>query len=82
VTVDLVESAVDLKYALSFPSRCCEEVTRASECQPCDKPAVAVRRDPAGGDSYPVCAYHARGEMVPLPVVLAAAKHLGWRWTS
>lgn len=44
---------------------CHEEVGRGGEVQPCDKPAVAVRRD-AEGEPYPVCASHSRGDMVPL----------------
>lgn len=52
----------------TYGKYCCEEVTRRGELQPCDKTAVAVRRD-ADGD-YPVCAYHSRGSMVPLSELL------------
>lgn len=45
---------------------CTEGVTRGEAFQPCDKPAVAYRRDPESNEPYPVCAYHCRGEMVPL----------------
>lgn len=40
---------------------CAEDVTRRGLSQPCDKPAVALRIDPTGGNPYPVCAYHTRG---------------------
>lgn len=46
--------------------RCHEEVSRQGELQPCDKTAVAVRLDPEDDSPYPVCAYHSRGNMVPL----------------
>jgi len=39
---------------------CHEAVTRAGEEQPCNKPAVALRRDPQEGNPYPVCGHHAR----------------------
>lgn len=55
----------DLDFAREFPTTCCEEVSRSSELEPCDKTAIAVREDP-DGSPYPVCAYHARGRMVPL----------------
>jgi hypothetical protein len=45
---------------------CHEGVTRKGEFEPCDKPAVAVRIDPQEGGPYPVCAYHARADMVLL----------------
>jgi hypothetical protein len=61
----------DLRMARKFPGECTEGVTRKGEFQPCDKPAVAVRMDPEYGSPYPVCAYHARGAMVPLAVLLA-----------
>jgi hypothetical protein len=46
--------------------RCHEDVTRKGQSQPCEKTAVAVRIDAQDGGPYPVCAYHARGQMVPL----------------
>lgn len=52
-----------IRSALSEPE-CAEEVSRAGESQPCDKPAVAVRDHETG--VYPVCAYHSRRPMVPL----------------
>lgn len=51
---------------------CHEDVTRKGESQPCEKTAVAVRIDPQERDPYPVCAFHARGEMVPLTDLIAA----------
>jgi hypothetical protein len=51
---------------------CHEDVTRKGMSVPCDKTAVAVRVDEEDGGPYPVCAYHARGEMVSLPDLLAA----------
>lgn len=46
--------------------KCYEGVTRQREYQPCDKVAVAVKRDTETREPYPVCAYHARGDMVTL----------------
>jgi hypothetical protein len=57
----------------SLASECHEDVTRKGESRPCDKPAVAARIDPTEGNPYPVCAKHARGLMVPLASLLAAA---------
>lgn len=47
-------------WALLRWDTCHEEVSRAGEAQPCDKPAVALRRDPEEGNPYPVCGHHAR----------------------
>jgi hypothetical protein len=47
-------------------TNCHEEVSRNGYCEPCDKTAVAIRRDPNGGKPYPVCKHHTRGDMVPL----------------
>lgn len=54
-------------------SECHEEVSRRGEAQPCEKPAVALHRDPEGGTPYPVCGYHARGSMFTLAELRAAA---------
>ena len=55
------------EYARIMTSGVChEEVTRSGWLGPCDKLAVAVRIDPEHYEPYPVCARHARGEMVPL----------------
>jgi hypothetical protein len=51
---------------------CHEDVTRKGESQPCGKTAVAVRIDPEDSGPYPVCAYHARGEMVSLTDLFGA----------
>ena len=45
---------------------CHESVSRKGEEQPCEKVAVARRMDPDQDYPYPVCAFHSRGEMVPL----------------
>ena len=50
-----------MKYGL-----CHEDVTRDGESQPCEATAVAVRVDPEDDEPYPVCARHARADMVPL----------------
>ena len=63
-----------LAFVLRFPGECTEGVTRRDEFQPCDKPAVSVRIDPEESGPYPVCARHARGEMVPLADVIAAVR--------
>lgn len=55
-----------LRIALGRPEQCHEEVTRKGEIEPCDKPAVGLRIDPQESEPYPVCARHARAEMVPL----------------
>src|SRR5665647_3120597 len=64
----------DLAFVLRFPALCTEGVTRRDEFQPCDKPAVAVRLDPESGEPYPVCARHARADMVLLPDLIAAVR--------
>lgn len=63
----------DPALVLRFPALCTEGVTRRDEFQPCDKPAVAVRFDPESG-LYPVCARHARADMVLLVVLIAAVR--------
>jgi hypothetical protein len=54
---------------------CHEDVTRKGESRPCEKVAVAVRIDPEDGSPYPVCAFHARAEMVSLADLLADVRH-------
>ena len=56
--------------ALRCPEQCHEEVTRAGELEPCNKVAVALRLDPQESEPYPVCAHHARGDMVPLEAIV------------
>lgn len=63
---------VDLSYVARFPGTCDHEVSRQGESQPCERPAVAVRLHET--HPYPVCAYHASGDMVPLTELLTAAK--------
>lgn len=70
----VTEEQSDWRLLHRWPTECCEEVTRRGESQPCDKPAVAVRRDPTNGGIYPVCVYHTRADMVPLAVVLKSAE--------
>lgn len=55
--------------------QCHEAVTRQGELLPCNKTAVAVRLDPEDHSPYPVCGYHARGEMVALPQLLEAVRN-------
>jgi hypothetical protein len=57
-------------YVEQWPEECVEGVIREGWEGPCEKPAVAVRVDPVDGGVYPVCAYHARGQMVALRDVL------------
>lgn len=64
----------DLRVVLAMPTHCHEEVSRGGWVRPCEKPAVAARVDPEEGHGYPVCAYHARGRMVPLAEVISAAR--------
>ena len=58
---------------------CHEEVSRRGQLQPCDKTAVALRVDPTFGTEYPVCAFHARADMVPLTVVVARERAAAWQ---
>jgi len=60
----------DLKTAVH--AECHEEVSRGGMVQPCDKPAVALKHDNENGSAYPVCAYHAHGDMITLVQLLAA----------
>jgi len=64
----------DLRFIKRFPDKCCAEVSRGGEAQPCDKTAVAVTYGEAETDSWwPVCPFHTRGRrMVPLADLLAA----------
>ena len=62
-----------LLRAASYPY-CTEAVTRRGIDQLCEKTAVAVRYDPEDGDPYPVCAHHARADMVPLAKIMEAVR--------
>ncbi|RCL84433.1 MAG: hypothetical protein DBW62_08660 [Microbacterium sp.] len=55
-----------MSIALGRPEQCHEEVTRRGELEPCEKVAVALRLDPQESEPYPVCARHARANMVSL----------------
>lgn len=57
---------------MSVYDTCDEEVSRGGIVQFCEKTAVALRMDPEYPLSYPVCAFHARGEMVPLAEIMRA----------
>jgi hypothetical protein len=50
-----------LDFILKFPDKCCAEVSRKGESQPCDKMAVAVTIDVEDGHWWPVCPHHSRG---------------------
>lgn len=60
----------DLRFITKFPDKCCAEVSRNGESQPCDKVAVAVALQADGYEDncwWPVCPFHTRGrKMVPL----------------
>lgn len=58
-----------LLRAALYPN-CTEGVSRKGRFQPCGSTTVAVRYDPETGDPYPVCAHHARADMVPLLKIL------------
>lgn len=63
----------DIRFLLKFSGRCCAEVSRKGESQPCDKTAVAVTIDSEDGHWWPVCPHHSRGRrMVPLTDLLKA----------
>lgn len=55
---------------MTAPLLCEEGVTRDDDFQPCDYPAVALRKDPAEDVAYPVCVRHTRHDMVPLRTAL------------
>lgn len=47
---------------------CDEEVSRRGIAEPCELPAVALRRDPESRAPYPVCTYHARSVELMIPL--------------
>jgi hypothetical protein len=59
-----------MRVALGRPEECHEEVSRRGIAEPCEKVAVALRIDPNEGTPYPVCARHARANMVPLESIV------------
>lgn len=54
----------NVRHIRRFPDKCCAEVSRFGESQPCDKTAVAVTADAEDGHWWPVCKHHARGRQV------------------
>lgn len=65
------------RFVCKFPDKCCAEVTRRGQAQPCDLTAVAVAVSTEAYDPgwWPVCRKHLRGrELVPLEHVLAAVR--------
>lgn len=64
VTAGTARTPVD--PALLCSTECHEEVTRREWSEPCNATPVAIRLDPNEGTPYPVCARHARADMVPL----------------
>lgn len=63
----------DLRFIRKFPDKCCAEVSRRGESQPCDQTAIAVAFSAEEYDPswWPVCKRHVRGrEIVPLQEVL------------
>lgn len=62
----------DLRFIRRFPDKCCAEVTRHGELQPCDGPATAVTVDTEDGHWWPACQGHSRKRrLVPLADLLA-----------
>ena len=78
---DMPNTADDVRFIRKFPDKCCAEVSRGGEAQPCDKTAVAVADGSAeygGGAWWPVCAFHARGRsMVSLAELVRALSRRG-----
>lgn len=64
----------DIRYIRQFGDKCCAEVSRKGEAQPCEKMAVAVAvGDEQGGSWWPVCPHHSRGRaMVSLTELIGA----------
>ena len=52
-----------MAFVQRFPEKCCAEVSRKGESQPCDKTAYAVASGD-GGRYWPVCIHHARGRQL------------------
>lgn len=63
----------DIRFLRKYPDKCCAEVSRKGELQPCDKTAVAVTVDAETGQWWPVCPHHTRGrQMISLADLLLA----------
>jgi hypothetical protein len=61
-----------MRFVRKFPDKCCAEVSRDGESQPCDKTAVAVAYGDEDPRYWPVCKSHVRGrEIVSLAELLA-----------
>jgi len=60
----------DFRFIRRFPHKCCTEVSRRGEVQPCDKEAVAVAVDWGCGSCWPVCKHHTRGSVLSLADLL------------
>lgn len=60
----------DFRFIRRYPDKCCREVTRKGESQPCDKPAVAVAVSWEDGSCWPVCKHHTCGQILPLADLL------------
>ena len=61
------------RFVRKFPDKCCAEVTRKHQSQPCDAVAVAVAESTEAYDPdwWPVCQRHLRGrQLVPLEQIL------------
>jgi len=64
-------------FVRRFPDKCCAEVNRRGESQPCDLTAVAVAKSTEAYDPdwWPVCRRHLRGrELVPLQDLVEAVR--------
>jgi hypothetical protein len=59
-----------MRHALGRPETCTEGVDKRGVFDTCDKVAVALRLDPEEQEPYPVCARHARADMVPLEAIV------------
>ena len=66
-------SDADLTFVLGHSYECTDVAITEGEIQPCKKLAVAAAIAHSGG-AHPVCARHARADMVPLPDLIAAVQ--------
>lgn len=55
-------------------AKCVEQTTHDNKREACGKMASGMRAGPDGQSPYPVCAYHARGEMVALSAIVERAQ--------
>lgn len=70
-------------FAFKYPDKCCAEVSRKGESEPCDKTAYAMvlgyadeYESGAPDHWWPVCIHHARGrQLVPLSRLMERLKH-------